>query len=103
MLIAAEVTVQAMMVLVQTVPIGTNIGLVRILWVMVNGSFLRSRGAIFSALHLSSFARQEIRRSWAALRYGNWEVNELLECWQIYVASFWCKTGKANRKTPLMR
>ena len=87
MLIAAEVTVQAMAFLVQTVPIGTNIGLIRILWVMVNGSFLRSRGAIFSALHLSGFDAQEIRRSWAALRYGNWEVNELLECWQMYVAS----------------
>ena len=87
MLIAAEVTVQAIAFLVQTVPIGTNIGLVRILWVMVNGSFLRSRGAIFSALHLSGLSVQEIRRSWAALRYGTWEINELLENWQIYVKS----------------
>src|SRR3954471_6239781 len=87
MLIAAEATVQAMVVLVQTVPLGTNVGLLRILWVMVNGSFLRSRGAIFSALHLSGFDAQEIRRSWAALRYGEWEVNELLENWQLYVAS----------------
>jgi hypothetical protein len=87
MLTAVEVTVQAIAFVVQTVPIGTNIGLVRILWVMVNGSFLRSRGAIFSALHLSGFDAQEIRRSWAAVRYGNWEVNELLECWQMYVAS----------------
>lgn len=87
MLIAAEVTVQAMAVIMQTVPIGTNIGLVRILWVMVNGSFLQSRGAVFSALHLSGFGVEEIRRSWAALRYGSWEVNELLENWQMYVAS----------------
>jgi len=87
MLIAAEVTVQAMAVIMQTVPVGTNIGLIRILWVMVNGSFLQSRGAVFSALHLSGFEAQEIRRSWAALRYGTWEVNELLENWQLYVAS----------------
>jgi hypothetical protein len=87
MLIAAEVTVQAMAVIMQTVPIGTNIGLIRILWVMVNGSFLQSRGAVFSALHLSGFEAQEIRRSWAAMRYGTWEVNELLENWQMYVAS----------------
>lgn len=87
MLIAAEVTVQAMAVIMQTVAVGTNIGLIRILWVMVNGSFLQSRGAVFSALHLSGFEAQEIRRSWAALRYGNWQVNELLESWQIYVAS----------------
>lgn len=87
MLIAAETTVQAMAVIMQVVPIGTNIGLIRILWVMVNGSFLQSRGAVFSALHLSGFGAQEIRRSWAALRYGSWEVNELLEKWQIHVAS----------------
>lgn len=79
MLIAAEETVQAMAFIVQVVAVGTNIGLVRILWVMVNGSFLQSRGAVFSALHLSGFNRQEIRRSWAALRYGVWNINQLLE------------------------
>ena len=92
MLIAAEVTVQAMAFIMQVVPIGTNVGLIRLLWVMVNGSFLKSRGAVFSALHLSGFDAQEIRRSWAALRYGVWDVNELLEQWQIYVNSQnqWC-------------
>lgn len=87
MLIAAEVTVQAMVVIMQVVPLGTNVGLIRIMWVMVNGSFLRSRGAVCAALHLSGFSVQEIRRSWAALRYGNWEINELLASWQVYVAS----------------
>lgn len=87
MLIAAEITLQAMVFIVQTVPVGTNIGLIRILWVMVNGSFLQSRGAVFTALHLNGFEAQETRRSWAALRHGTWEVNELLENWQIYVAS----------------
>ena len=87
MLIAAEMTVQAMAMIMQTVPVGTNVGLIRILWVMINGSFLQSRGAVFSALHLNGFEAQEIRRSWAALRHGTWEVNELLENWQLYVAS----------------
>lgn len=87
MLIAAEATVQAMVVIMQTVPIGTNMGLIQIMWVMMNGSFLRSRGAVLSALHLSGFGVAEIRRSWAALRYGTWNVNELLENWQVYVAS----------------
>ena len=87
MLIAAEVTVQALAFVVQVVPLGTNVGLIRILWVMVNGSFLQSRGAVCSALQLSGFSVAEIRRSWAALRYGNWEINELLESWQVYVAS----------------
>jgi len=87
MLIAAERTVQAMVSIMQIVPIGTNIGLIQLLWVMVNGSFLQSRGAIFSAMHLSGFKAQEIRRSWAAMRYGLWDVNELLEQWQMYVNS----------------
>lgn len=87
MLIAAEVTVQAMAFIMQVVPIGTNVGLLRILWVMVNGSFLSSRGAVFSALQLNGFEAQELRRSWAALRYGVWDVNDLLEQWQLYVKS----------------
>ncbi len=40
MLTVAEVTLQAMVSIVQTVAVGTNMGLLRILWVMVNGSLL---------------------------------------------------------------
>lgn len=85
--IAVELTVQAMAAVVQTAPIGTNLALMHILWGMVNGSFLQSRGAVLAALAGSRFAAQEVRRSWAALRVGVWEVNELLENWQVYVAS----------------
>jgi hypothetical protein len=83
---AVAVTVQAIAFIMQVVPVGTNVGLVRLLWAMVNGSFLRSRGAVFAALHLNGFRAGEIRRSWAALRYGAWDVNELLDMWQVYVA-----------------
>lgn len=87
MLIAVEHTVHAIMAVIQTVPIGTNIALVRVLWVMLSGSFLQSRGAIFGALAGQGFTMQEVRRSWAAMRSGVWEINELLENWQAYVAS----------------
>lgn len=87
MLIAVEHTVQAISAVVQTVPVGTNIALMQLVWVMLNGSFLRSRGAVFAALDGQGFTRQEVRRSWAALRSGKWEVNELLDNWQLYVAS----------------
>ncbi len=50
MLTAVETMIQAMVMIVQTVPIGTNVGLVRLLWVMVNGSFLSSLAAIHSGL-----------------------------------------------------
>jgi hypothetical protein len=53
---------------------------------MLNGSFLRSRGAVFAALVGQGFTLQEVRRSWAALRSGAWEINELLDNWQLYVA-----------------
>jgi hypothetical protein len=86
MQIAAEVTVHAIAFVLQTVPIGTNVGLLRVLWVMVNGSFLQSRGGLFPALALNGFSDQEVRRSWAAARYGSWTVDELLETWGIYVA-----------------
>jgi hypothetical protein len=85
--IAVELTVHAIAAVVQTVPIGTNIALMRLVWVMVSGSFLQSRGAVFSALAERGFDRQEVRRSWAALRSGSWEINELLDNWQVYVAS----------------
>ena len=85
--IAVEHTVHAIAALVQTVPVGTNIALMHLLWVMLNGSFLGSRGAVFTALAGQGFTLQEVRRSWAALRSGKWEINELLDNWQLYVAS----------------
>lgn len=86
MLTAVELTVHAIVSIVQGTPIGTNLGLAQILWVMVNGSFLSSRGALFPALHDNGLSVGESRRSWAALRYGVWEINEMLERWQIFVA-----------------
>ena len=87
MLIAVETIIQAMVFVVQVVPIGTNIGLLRIMWAMVNGSFLQSRGAVHGALSESGFAGAEIRQSWAALSGGAWHIAELLTSWQVQVAS----------------
>lgn len=85
--IAVELTVHAISAVVQTVPIGTNLALMHILWVMMSGAFLQSRGAFFTALSDKGFSPQEVRRSWAALRTGAWDSNELLDNWQVYVAS----------------
>jgi hypothetical protein len=75
-----------MVFVVQVVPIGTNLSLVRMMWSMVKGSFLESRGAIHSGLLASDFAAEEIRRSWSGMRYGCWQINELIATWQAYVA-----------------
>jgi hypothetical protein len=84
---AVELTVQAISAVVQTVPIGTNLALVHILWVMMSWAFLQGRGAFFTAFDAEGFDKQVVRRSWAALRHGAWTSNELLDHWQIYVAS----------------
>ncbi len=84
---AVELTVQAISAVVQTAPIGTNLALAHILWVMMSGAFLPSRGAFFTALAARGFDKQVVRRGWAALRYGAWESNDLLDKWQLYVAS----------------
>jgi hypothetical protein len=87
MLTAVERTVHAIAFVLQIVPVGTNLGLAHLMWVMMNGSFLRSRGAVMMALYVNGMAPAAVRRGWAALRQGCWDVNELLSIWSIYVAS----------------
>lgn len=83
--IVIEQTIQALQAVVQGVPVGTNLALLHLMWAMLNGSFLGSRGAMFPALQGSGFCEQEIRRSWQALRYGAWNIGLLLEAWRAYV------------------
>ena len=85
MSIAIETTIQALQVVLQMVPVGTNLALLQLLWSMLNGSFLGSRGAIFPAMQASGFSPREIRRSWTALRYGQWRIDDLLAAWREYV------------------
>ena len=87
MLIAVETIIQAMVYVVQVVPVGTNISLVRVMWAMCNGSFLKSRGAMHGALAESGFDVEEIRRSWSAVGYGSWSIAELVTSWGQQVAS----------------
>jgi len=87
MSIAIEQTIHVLQVVLQTVPIGTNLALLHLLWSILNGSFLPSRGAIFPGLMLSGFAAAESRRSWTAMRHGVWRIDELLSSWRHYVQS----------------
>lgn len=85
MSIAIEQTIQALQVVLQGVPVGTNLALLQLLWSMVNGSFLTSRGAIFPAMKASGFTKEEIRRGWVGMRGGIWRIDELLASWRNYV------------------
>ena len=71
--------------LVKVAPVGTNRALLQLMWAMVSGAFLHSRGAVHSALLQAGFAAGEIRRSWQALRYGVWHSDELLARWRNWV------------------
>ena len=85
MLIAVENTIQALQAVVQDLPIGTNFALLQLMWVMLQGRLLVSRGAIFPALTGSGLSWTVARRCWAAMRYGVWQSGDLIEAWSQYV------------------
>lgn len=85
MLIAIEYTIQALQVVVQGLPVGTNFALLQLMWVMLQGQLLVSRGGIFPALIAGGFSWPVARRCWAAMRYGAWESSDLIEAWSQYV------------------
>ena len=73
--------------LVEALPIGTNLGLYNFLWMLLRGELLASRGAIFPALSSLGLESSAVRRSWAAMRYGSWDTEKLLEIWRNHVKS----------------
>jgi hypothetical protein len=66
---------------VQRVPVGTNLGLFHLLWMLLSGRLLLSRGAVIPGLAALGLAEEAVRRAWAALAYGKWHAAQLLEAW----------------------
>lgn len=85
MSIAITQTIHVLQIIVQTVPIGTNLALLQLMWTILNGSFLQSRGAIFPALAANGFTPEERYRIWGAFRHGVWQSNELIKQWRSHV------------------
>ena len=71
---------------VEKLPIGTNLALYQFLWMLVSGALHDSRGALFPALQATGLSEAEVRRAWAAFRYGAWSIEGLLLNWQGHVA-----------------
>lgn len=67
------------------VPIGTNLGLVWVLWMLVSGRLLQTRGAVVPGLSLLGLSAPAVRRAWAALGRGHWTSGELLGHWRALV------------------
>jgi hypothetical protein len=85
MSIAISQTIHVLQIIVQTVPMGTNLALLQLMWTILNGSFLQSRGGFFPALKGSGFTPEQSRRIWGAFRHGVWRINECINQWRRYV------------------
>lgn len=85
MSIAITQTIHVLQIIVQTVPLGTNLALLQLMWTILNGSFIQSRGALFPALQANGFTPEESRRIWSGFRHGVWRINECIAQWRTYV------------------
>ena len=73
--------------LVVTLPVGTNLGMVHLLWMLVSGRLLEARGAVIPALSASGLSERAVRRAWAALGQGDWTSGALLARWRELVGA----------------
>ena len=62
-------------------PIGTNLGLLRVLWALVSGQLLATRGALIPALANIGLSDAEVMQAWSAFANGRWETHRLVTTW----------------------
>ena len=65
--------------LCQTLPIGTNLGIVYLLWTIITGKLLNTRGSLFPALLDAGFTDRQARQSEASLREGKFEIDKIIQ------------------------
>src|SRR5215467_4414012 len=63
------------------VPVGTNLGLYHLFLTLLSGRLLNSRGALFPALADFGLEPAAVRRAEAALCYGQFSVDTLVDNW----------------------
>ncbi len=73
--------------LVVALPVGTNLGLLHLLWMLVSGQLLATRGAVIPGLSACGLTRGAVRRAWSALGQGAWSSEGLLARWAAVVAA----------------
>src|SRR5215211_8929355 len=78
-------TIEVLCAVVASTPIGTNLGLVHVLWMLVSGQLLASRGAVFPGLSATGLSEPAVRRAWVAMGQGKWKSAGLLRAWQRHV------------------
>ena len=82
---ASEKMIHAIEYVVKPLSVGTNKAILHLLWALVSGAFLQSRGAVYTALKLNGRSDEETRRSGNALRKGQWQISELITRWREWV------------------
>ena len=83
--------IEVLCAVVAGTPIGTNLGLLHLLWMLVSGRLLETRGAVIPGLSATGLSEPAVRRAWAALGQGDWSSAELLGAWreQVEQAGHW--------------
>lgn len=71
--------------LTQELPVGTNLGLLHFMYMLVSGALLSNRGAIFPALKSIGLSDDATRRAWVAFRKGVWQMPAILVLWREQV------------------
>lgn len=71
--------------IVHVLPIGTNLAVLHLLWTILSGQLLVTRGAIIPALVLAGLSTAATLRAWSALAKGRWEIDQLLTAFAAVV------------------
>jgi hypothetical protein len=78
-------TIAVLNELLEGLPIGTNLAMMHVFWVLLSGQLLNSRGALFPALKAIGLKDEAIRRAWTAVYQGVWQTVILIELWRKHV------------------
>ena len=70
---------------VANVPVGMNLGLFHLLSALLSGHFLLSRGAVWPALAAGGVPVSALPWAGAALAYGRWSIQTLVQTWHRVV------------------
>ncbi len=73
--------------LVAPLPVGTNLGLLHLRWMLVSGQLRAARGAVIRGLSACGLSDRAVWRAWAALGQGEWTCEQLLARWRTLVVA----------------
>jgi len=74
---------------VEPLPVGTNLGMPHLLWMLVSGRLLEGRGAVIPGLSACGLPERAVRPAWTARGQGDWAIGPLLARWQTQAAGQW--------------